>query len=388
MATALATAVSDAPAVPAERAGRLLALDWTRGLVMILMVIDHAAMVFDAGHLRTDSAFMYEPGMALPAGQFFTRWITHLCAPAFLFLAGTALALSIEKRLARGATNGEIDRYLLTRGLIILAVDPLWFSLLVEGFILQVMYAIGLSFICMIGLRRLSTPWLLGTALFLMVFGEALFGGAMALGGGPTIPAALFVGIGIFGNWIIAYPLLPWLAVMLLGWSFGRYLNRYRAGETTREPGRVLLVGGLVGLSVFAVVRGLNDYGNMLLYRDDGSLIQWLHVSKYPPSLSFWALELGIMGLVAAGFFALQDRGVTSAGWMKPLTVFGQTAMFFYLLHAHIGLAAALTLGVYERLGLAATYVVTAAVVIVMYPLCSWYRGYKAAHPGGWTQYI
>src|SRR5262249_49701742 len=149
---------------------------------------------------------------------------------------------------------------------------------------------------------------------------------------------------------------------------------------------RSLLRAGLASLAVFAVVRGLDGYGNMGLGRDDGSLVQWLHVSKYPPSLSYTTLELGLMALCLGAFFALQRREQPAA--MRPLLVLGQTALFFYLPHGHVLELASWSLGRSHQAGLAATYLAAAATVVGLYPLCVWYRGYKAAHPTGWARYI
>src|SRR6187399_1472822 len=108
------------PAPMKQTASRIAAIDWMRGLVMVLMVIDHAAMAFNRHHIDRDSAVYPDASvMDLPALEFFTRWITHLCAPSFVFLAGTALALSVERRVARGIDSWEIDRGILVRAAII-----------------------------------------------------------------------------------------------------------------------------------------------------------------------------------------------------------------------------------------------------------------------------
>src|SRR5439155_20675441 len=180
--------------------------------------------------------------------------------------------------------------------------DPLWMSpVFTPGqVLLQVLYAIGGSLLVMIPLRRLGSAWLLGIGLALVFGGEALTGLVLlATGGDPTLPAALLLTGGRFGPVIIAYPLLPWLAIMMLGWAFGSYLRT--APRVAAE--RRLLAAGLAALALFVVVRGLNGYGNMRLLREDGSLVQWLHVSKYPPSLSFTALELGLAALLLATSF-------------------------------------------------------------------------------------
>ena len=178
-------------------------------------------------------------------------------------------------------------------------------------------------------------------------------------------------------------------AMMMLGWGFGRMLTAYQAHpDSAWHPEKVLLVAGGIGLSVFAVLRGLNSYGNMWLLREDHSLVQWLHVSKYPPSITFTALELGLMALCLYVFFRYQ-RTLTGAprAW-NPLMVFGQTALFFYIFHMHIlGLVGFLT-GTIGQLGLPGTYLFTLGILALMYPLCVRFRRYKAANPHKWVRYI
>ena len=354
---------------------------------MVLMTVDHASGTFNAGRLMTDSLALYRPGMPLPAPQFFTRWITHLCAPTFVFLAGAALALSVEKRQAAGESPGTIDRFILARGLLIIALDPLWMSpVFAPGqVLLQVLYAIGGSLLVMIPLRRMGGAWLLCVGLALVAGGEALTGLALlATGGEPTLPVALLLTGGRFGPLLIAYPLLPWLAVMMLGWAFGRYLRT--APRVVAE--HRLLAAGLGALALFAVVRGLNGYGNMRLLREDGSLVQWLHVSKYPPSLSYTALELGLAALLLAMSLRVDRRAPAAARILRPLAVLGQTALFFYLLHVHALTLGAHLLGAAHRSGLVATYAASLVAVVLLYPLCAWYRDYKQARPNGWPRYV
>src|SRR4029434_6088292 len=147
-------AATVATVTPLPKAGlaskRVAAIDWMRGLVMVLMVIDHASMAFDSNHVAKDSALYADAGtMALPPGEFFTRWITHICAPTFVFLAGTALALSIERRVAKGTNAWEIDKYIIVRGAIISLFDLTIISLGSGYLNLGVLLAIGLSMICM-----------------------------------------------------------------------------------------------------------------------------------------------------------------------------------------------------------------------------------------------
>ncbi len=378
-------ATDERPLVTPRSTPRLLELDWMRGLVMLLMTIDHASDAFNAGRVFTDAAFMYTPGTHLPTGQFLLRWITHLCAPTFVFLAGTGLALSVTRRAAAGESASSLDRHILARGLIIAAIDPIWMSLVfMPGkVLLQVMYAIGASLVCMAALRRLPVRWLAGAGIALVVGGEALAGLAMALGGGkPTILGALLVTGGDFGGFVVGYPLVPWLAIMMIGWAFGRRL----AEGGAIAPSRLLLAGAAC-LGVFAIARGANGYGNILLLRDDDSLVQWLHVSKYPPSLTYTTLELGIMALLLAAFTWLRKAGASAAP-LRVLALYGSTALFFYILHAHLLMLASRLLGVHGKLGVGAALIAAAATALVLYPACARFRRYKSAHPDGWARYV
>ena len=161
-------------AVPMERS-RLLPVDWLRGLVMVLMTVDHSSSAFNAGRLFGDSAQGWVPGTALPAAQFFTRWITHLCAPTFLFLSGYSLFISVQRRKRDGASEADITRFIATRGLLIAALDPLWMVFVHRGeLVLQVLYAIGVSMVAMAFLRRLPAGVCGALGLLLIVLHEAI----------------------------------------------------------------------------------------------------------------------------------------------------------------------------------------------------------------------
>ena len=341
-----------------------------RGLVMVLMTIDHADALFASTHLNTDSVVMYN-GDALPAGPYLTRWLTHLCAPTFLFLAGVSVAL-VE---ARGRSG--LDRHLLRRGLLLMVLDPvwMWWAFDAGGNGVQVLFAIGVALVAAIGLRRLNAWALIAIGVGWLVVGEALVAGALHLDGGrPSLVTAFLLTGGYFPGesspFMVIYPLLPWTAVLALGLAFGQSLASDQERAVRRLP-RI----GIASLLLFGVIRGINGYGNMALYRSDGSLLQWLHVSKYPPSASFLGLELGLMALCLAGFFALH-RARAPAPW-NPLQVFGQTALFFYLVHIHLLFAAASLLGVAHAGDLRTTYLATAGALIVLYPACLAFRAAK-----------
>ncbi|MEM9489197.1 MAG: FAD-dependent oxidoreductase, partial [Myxococcota bacterium] len=312
--------------------------------------------------------------------------------------AGTALALSIERRIRAGQSARSIDRHLLIRGLLIAALDIVlisWFWI-PGSIILQVLYAIGISLWLMIPLRRLATPWLLAVAVLLLLGGEALTGLAFWLFGRDIHPvAALLVTGALYDGWVVVYPLLPWLAMMMLGWAFGRYLLDWLAPDrpspgagTARDPVRLLTWVGVAALVVFVAVRAGNGYGNMMLLREDHSWVQWLHISKYPPSITFTTLELGLMAVILAGLIGLERRLRRPASAVNPVLVFGQTALFFYLLHIPMLELGAHALGVHQALGIGATVVASAVTMAILYPLCRWYRGYKSRHPGSWARYI
>jgi uncharacterized membrane protein len=281
---------------PRGRSQRIAAIDWMRGLVMVLMIIDHASMAFDKDHIAKDSAMYPDAGtMSLPAGEFFTRWITHLCAPTSVFLAGTALALSVERRVGKGAPAIEIDRNIIKHGAIIGLLDLTIISLGSGYLNLGVLLAIGLSMICMAPLRRLPSVALLGLALGWMALGELVTDWAWDPPGSASPLASFLVATSANSIVVNKHPLIPWLAIMMLGWVLGRHMVGFNAGKTRLSPRTILLVGGVLGLAVFGIVRGLHGYGDMFLPRADGSWQQWLHVSKYPPSLSFNGLELGLL---------------------------------------------------------------------------------------------
>jgi uncharacterized membrane protein len=398
--TRAATAASAKATGVARQTTRIAAIDWMRGLVMILMIIDHASMAFDGSHVSHDSAFYADAmTMALPAGEFFTRWITHLCAPTFVFLAGTALALSIERRVAKGANAWDIDKSILKRGAIIALFDLTIISLGSGYLNLGVLLAIGLSMICMAFLRRLPTWALLALALGWIAFGEFLTGltwhppGSappltsffMATGTAPPL-TSLFTDAGAPGGIVNKYSLFPWLTMMVLGWVFGRHMLRWDAGQARVSPIKVLAIAGAVALIVFVVVRAQQGYGDMFLNRVDDSWQQWLHVSKYPPSLTFYALELGILWLCLALLMKIEPIiGVRPNG---VFLVFGQTAMFFYLVHRLVLEVPATYFGLRGVGDLTTTYVVAVVLLALLYPACLWFRNVKAAHPTSFLKYI
>lgn len=365
---------------------RLPAVDAVRGLVMVLMTVDHASLAFNAGRYVTDSVAWYSAGSHIPAVQFLVRWMTHVCAPTFVFLAGFAMAFSIVRKHDAGISDRRIDIDLLVRGLFLMALDPLWMSFGFGGrTVFQVLYAIGGGLCCMALLRSLDTPALLIFGGVLMLGSEILAGVAIMAGDGQTAgPVGAFLAaggrLGDFGY--VIYPLLPWLAYMILGLGCGRLLLQ----DHIRNRERWFATVGIALLALFFLVRGLNGYGNMLLYRSDMSLLQWLHVSKYPPSLSFASMTLGMMCLGLALCFRIytKDRGYDK----DPLIVFGRVPLFFYLLHVHLLSGSAKILGMWKSGGLFETFIAAGVVLVVLYPLCRWYMVFKRKHRNSLLRFI
>jgi uncharacterized membrane protein len=358
-----------------------------RGLVMVLMVIDHASMAYDGNHVAEDSALYSGAGtMALPAAEFFTRWITHLCAPTFVFLAGTALALSIERRVAKGANGWAIDKSILIRGAIIALLDPTIISLGSGRWTFQVLFAIGLAMMCMAPLRHLPSWLLVSLGLGWLALGEFATRWVWQPPGSSSPLAAFTMATYGSDTMIVKYPLLPWLAMMMLGWVFGRKMAQSAAGRGGVAPLTILWIGGAVALVVFGFFRASQGYGDMFLHRGGNSWEQWLHVSKYPPSLTYSSLELGLLCVCLASLMILEPIiGVRQNGFFLVL---GQTAMFFYLVHRLVLEVPATYFGLRGAGNLTTTYAVSAGLLVVLYPACRWYRTLKQGHANSLLKYF
>lgn len=379
--TVAATALKAAHVPRPRESQRIASIDWMRGVVMVLMIIDHASMAFDGDHVSKDSArFADAATVALPAAEFFTRWITHICAPTFVFLAGASLALGIERRVSAGVSSWEIDKPILTRGAIIALLDLTIVSFGSAKWNFGVLMAIGVSMMCMAFLRRLPSSALLGFALAWMVLGEFFTDPVWDPPGSSSPLAALFIANYAGDTLLIHYPVIPWLAIMMAGWVFGRYAIGFNIHKRGLSPKTIMTIAGVAGLIVFAVVRYYAGYGDMFLHRSDNTWQQWLHVSKYPPSLSYYGLELGILCLALVFLRTIEPRiGVRPNGLFF---VFGQTAMFFYLVHRLVLEIPATYFGLRGFGDIWTTYIVAVLLLPPLYVACRWYRTLKAS--GRW----
>ncbi len=393
---------------PAPASHRIAAIDWMRGFVMVLMAVDHSSQMWNAGRIASDTAYMantmvdgayWIPGTAIDTAQFYTRWITHLCAPTFLFLSGTSLAMSFEKRRAEGMPERELDRHLLIRAFLILGCE-LFLSLLADAgmLMLQVLFAIGASMIAMVVLRRLPTTLLLVLGLGWLAGSEFVLSHFFPIppdlsDGAVNHYALASLLLFVPGNAefaVVSYPMTHWLAMMLLGWAFGRFILAQPANDHGRQQiEKLTLLSGLSALLFWAFVRSRNSYGNMGLFRDDTSIVQWLHMSKYPPALTYSLMELGLMALFLVLFLRHERRMRSPLRDGNPLLVFGQTALFFYMLHFILlgGSAQAIGGGMMLH-GLTETWIAAAAALVVLYPICRWFRTKKRKNPKSFLQYI
>lgn len=365
-----------------KSAQRIAAIDWLRGIVMILMALDHTSWFFNTNRIFADSVLLYETGNLFATDQFLTRWSTHICAPTFVFLAGTSIAISNIQRREQGISNSVIDRELLLRGTFIALLDLCVFSLASEKFILQVLYAIGISMMLMVPLQRLGARVVFFLAVLILAGSELLLMALWQPGGEVPLWLALTFAP-VFGEtYTVLYPALPWLAIMMLGWVFGERLMSRQPGLWPLE--RLLMVSGLSALVLFVLIRSIDGYGNLFMHLGGNTLVHWLYISKYPPSLAYTMLELGLMAIIFALLIRLESVNsvINNNG---PILVFGQTALFFYL--AHFGVLAALRL-VLERGSLEQTYWITLLVLIILYPICRIYRSLKWRYPQSLLRFL
>lgn len=372
-----------------------------RGLAVVLMALDHARGAFDAAHFHGDSFVNWHAGTALPTASFLVRWITHFCAPAFLWTMGCGMALRVAAARERGESEAAIDRRFVRRGLLLMALDPLWMwwafapdlekeiaASVVTG--VQVLFALGVTMLVLVFLRRLPPRRLVVGAVVAALCCEGVIGVVMlfvehvdpAQGRWPSLPSAFLLSGGItFGGRVaVLYPILPWLPLAVLGYAFGARMREEGPDSLARSALRF----ALPALALFLVVRAANGYGNLLLYREGLEPLQWLHVSKYPPSLSYVALELGLVGCALAAF----ARARPDAWALRPLLVFGRAPLFFYLLHVHLLTGVALALGRFRQDGLWVSTWAALGVLVVLYPGCRWFLARKLAHPHRFTRWL
>lgn len=378
---------------------RIESLDLLKGLVIVIMAIDH---VRDYFHY---SAFYFDPlDPTLTTNPiFFTRFITHFCAPAFSFLAGISAFI-----VGRKKTPAELSVFLIKRGLWLVFVELVimsfgwYFDLGFRAVNFAVIWILGVSMILLAGLIHLSKKVILLFSLVL-IFGHNLLDNIHFEGSilwtflherGPvlTTPNHIFR---------VGYAVIPWVAVMSLGYCFGSFYDK------TYDPLKRKKLFNIIGISAivfFVIIRGINIYGNILPWEDYGNLKQtlfsFLDLSKYPPSLCFLLVTLGGALLFLANSEKLKGRVVNF------FCVFGRVPFFFYIIHIYLIHFLALIVAEFTGFGwqkmilpalpfrveelkgfgfnLAVVYLIWILVIVMLYPLCKKFDSYKQNHKEKW----
>lgn len=404
---------ADPPACFRAATPRNVSVDLLRGAVMVLMALDHAHFFFRTG----DSVPEYLPGSS-PA-LFFTRWITHFCAPAFFFLAGTGAFLSFARG---GKTISQVSRYLWTRGLWLIVmsftiVGFAWVSLFpfVHG---GVLWALGLSMILMAAIVRLPLRWIAALGVGIMVTHNLLDGVAPSSFGRFAVVWSILhypgtYPIGFHHYFFTLFTVIPWVGVMAAGYAFGAVLLRPDRRSVS------LLLGWSITVAFF-VLRAWNHFGNSSAdlggafpgsHYSGGpwssqatiglTLVSFFNTLKYPASLQFLLMTLGPVLLALAWL----DRVNPTQRPARILLVYGCVPLFYYVLHLLFfhTLAVYVALEFHQRAawllyggpllmpiprgyghGLPFIYAMWLLVVILLYWPCKWFMNLKQQHPDWW----
>jgi uncharacterized membrane protein len=366
--------------------GRIASIDVLRGLVMALMALDHTRDFFGtSGFNPRDVA---EPAL------FLTRWVTHLCAPTFIFLAGMSAFL-----YGRGRSVAETSRFLFVRGLWLIAIE---FTVVRFGWTFEldffreitagVIFVIGASMLALAALSWLPR-WAIAALALVMIAGHNLFDGIRAeqLGQGGALwhflhqPGVVRLDrVRLF----VLYPLVPWIGVMAAGYALGPVMQR----EPDARQRLLFGLGAAVTLG-FVLLRTANFYGDPAPWSPQATwpatVLSFVNCEKYPPSLLYLMMTLGPALMLLAAFE--HARGV----WARVLATFGQVPFFFYVVHIYLihalaiaaGLAAtAMALSI--RVGLPGIYLIWLLVLVLLYPICRWFAGLKQRGSGWWWSYL
>lgn len=382
---------------------RIESIDLLRGIVMIVMALDHVRDYFHADAFLYDPTDMSKTSVVL----FFTRWVTHFCAPVFIFLAGTsAYLIGLRK------SKQELSLFLLKRGVWLIfleltIVNFAWFFNIQFSLItLFVIWALGVGMIVLAGCIHLPLKLTLALGA-LMIIGHNALDNFHVDGDGPlSILWSVihqFQGFSLSDSYFlfVGYPLIPWIAVMMLGYCFGTF---YQASYSQEERRKILLYLGSSLVALFILIRLVNGYGDPNPWSSQSNpvftVLSFLNVTKYPPSLLYVLMTLG----PAILFLAISEKYYGSLS--AKIKILGRVPMFYYLLHLYLihllAMTAALLTGydasdmifntwvtnspnlVGYGFSLWVVYVVWIGVVLILYPLCKWYDTYKATQRSKW----
>jgi len=389
-----------AEAVPVKRV-RIESIDLVRGVIMILMALDHTRDFFgNSGVNPTDPATTTIP-------LFFTRWITHFCAPVFFLLTGTGAYLSLRKK-----SKSELSRFLFTRGLWLIFLEVTvtrclgWqFNFDYHVLILIVLWALGWAMITLSALVYLPA-WAVATFGVVMIATHNLFDSVESNNPIWTILHSLNFLWKSPGHVVfVTYVLIPWVGVTAAGYGLGQIYS----WPSERRRAFLLRLG--LGLSAaFVILRAIDGYGDPLRWSAQKStaftVLSFLNTNKYPPSLLYLLMTLG----PAMMFLWAVDAG--TPGWLRPALTIGKVPMFYYLLHIPlIHLIAVVvcyaryrqvhwmfespTLGQFPitpppgwGYSLPIVYLVWGCVVVALYPACRWFAALKQRRSDAWLSYF
>ena len=408
--------------------GRIDSIDLLRGIVMVIMMLDHTRDFIHYGALRFDPLDLTQTHPLL----FFTRWITHFCAPTFVFLAGTGAYL----RFARGKSKRELSRFLITRGLWLIVLEftvlrlAMFFSVDLRFLaLMQVIWVIGVSMIVLAALIYLPVSVIATLGLAMIALHNILDRYPVIGWGGPRTPVpgvgdklwmilhqpGLFPIAGFPSPVVfVLYPLIPWIGVMAAGYAFGVV---YQKDPLTRR--RLLLLIGGIATGLFVIIRAINIYGEPVKWSRQKdfvfTVLSFLNTTKYPPSLLFLLMTLG-PAILALAWFESGNAGAHASALpslvgrlRNAFVTFGRVPLFFYLLQwptAH-GISILLHLafgkpvkwlfqtpidwaGAPQNIGfnLVVVYIAWIAGVLLLYPLCKWFAGVRQRRRDWWLSYL
>ena len=375
---------------------RLLSIDALRGLVILFMLLDHVRETFFLHRQVADPMNIEITDPAL----FFSRTLAHLCAPVFVLLTGLSAYLYGEKYQG----TRDVSAFLFKRGLFLVVleftlVNFAWtFQFPPTVIYMQVIWAIGVSMIALAALVWLPRPLLLLLGIAIIAGHNVLDTLHFPVGSAMHVPWAILHDRG----WIefsdslrlrTSYPVLPWIGVIALGYCMGPWFAR-SACAATRQ--RYLLLAGVGALLGFVALRLLNGYGEAPWVNYGNAtqtLMSFFNITKYPPSLLFIALTMGLGLLLLLGF-----ERARQATWIRILAVFGAAPMFFYLLHlyvlkvlylASVGLFG-LNQGSYFGFdGIGAVWLTAVLLATALYLPVRWFAALKARRRDiSWLKYL
>jgi uncharacterized membrane protein len=381
--------------VAAHASARIPSIDILRGLVMVLMALDHVRDFFT--DVRFDPLDLSQTSPAL----FLTRWITHFCAPTFVLLAGVSAYL-----MSLRCSRAELSRFLFTRGLWLALLEVTLISLVWtfnlrydHGLFLQVIWAIGVSMMVLAALVRLPIR-AIALLSVVIIAGHNLLDGIAPQSFGTWAPLWWLLHVsGPIPHAFVAYPLIPWIAVMSLGYCVGALFQLEQ-----QERVRRFMWLGAASLVIFVLVRATNAYGDpsaWTLQRTAlATMLSFVNVQKYPPSLDYLLITLGCGFLLLAAFESARGKPG------EVLRTFGRVPLFFYVLHVALAHLAAGIVGYATGFGVAlltadfmlvpqqwgfglpVVYLAWLLVVVTLYPACRWFAAVKRRRSDWWLSYL